>query len=202
MVKKEIFCQNKSCKCKVWCEELDKLFQEIMFHFPFPDKLIVDQIIHLTTSELKEINTLIDKCQQDLDAEKHNLEIFNKYKGKLEKDDVFLQDSSNFRALAFLISKGDTEEQIQFLQKKLGLLKGTAAQLHSLLKKPDDLKDKVKHFFRLDKWKELTDLQKRHIVLLATEECKLVSRDLVKLSLRCLPTNFCDLKGPPKKGVV
>lgn len=195
-------CQSKSCKCKVWCEELDKLFHQVMLHLPFPDKLIHYQIVHLINSELKETNALIDKCQQDLNTEKDNLETFNKYKGKLEKDDVFLQDSKNFRALAFLISKGDTEEQIEQLKKKLELLKGIAAQLHNLLKKPDDLREKVKHFFRLDEWKQLTDLQKRHIVLLATEECKLVSYNTVKLSLRCLPTHVLDLKGPPKKGVV
>lgn len=191
-------CQNKSCKCKVLCEELDDLFQKIMLNLPFPEKLIHDQIIQLTESELAATTALIKKAERELQGEKQNLDIFAKYERKFEKNDVYLQESNNYKALAFLISKGDSEEHIRQLTNKFESLEESAQNLRKVLSNTHLLKEKVKSFFEIDEWEKLSNLQKRHLVLLATEECQLTNHNTVKLSLRCLPTQVFGLKGIEK----
>ncbi|MDR7074678.1 recombinase family protein [Fictibacillus barbaricus] len=183
------------CKEKIKADVLNNLVLDLIFKMTAPKDLTIREVKKMIAAEIvaKEIEIL--QLKNDIQYEKNNLNVLKMFEKNGDKKDGMLLDSEQHDLLAYLLSKADSEGKLKSYKVDLPQMEEACRKLKEIHDMDGNIEGWVDLFFRYKRWKSLTNLEIRNLVLLLIEECSLITSTKVKLKIKSLLPETLDLSG-------
>ncbi|SEN76290.1 Site-specific DNA recombinase [Mesobacillus persicus] len=175
------------CERRVHADKLEELVQKTIDQLSRPDKVILEKTHELLKTTYEEQEKVLSRMRAEKKMEVDNLALLRQEDPDLFFKDILLYESDQPLTVAYLISKNDSIDKLNDLEKEIPKKEYEHKKLKELMLNKELLELKVK---KLLKEARLTNSEWRALTLLFVEECSLNESHEVKLKLRSLPPVF------------
>lgn len=175
------------CKEKIKADKLNELVLSLIFQMPSPKKLTIQELKRKFAAEVVVKETEIIQLKNDIQFEKNNLRVLDQFQKNGDKKDGLLHDSEKNEILAYLLSKADSETKLKKYENDLSNKEQEYRKLKKFYDMDKTIESYIDDFYRYKRWKSLSNLEIRNLVLLLIEKCSLIHPTKVRLKIKSLP---------------
>ncbi|MFS0783229.1 recombinase family protein [Bacillus sp. 1P06AnD] len=185
-------CPN--CREKILADELHFQFFELLYGLKHPDDLIMQEVTEKLGKEMALKQGELKRLKIKQEMEENNLSLLKGFEQEVNSSELFIQESENFEALAYYISKSDSLNKIKAYRTEIKRLSDDLKKLKEVEEDNQILKDMLKSFFLSHNWARLTHPVLRSLVLFTVKECSLAATRTISLKVHGLPPNYLHVK--------